>query len=202
MKNVLYLIAGLILVSCHKETNPSKTDLSFKLIWKEPLTKDKAICASLAPVVFENRVVFHKMFVGPDDVLMCKKKSDGSKIWNWADPADIPDGDKVSYFAQKGDEFFVCSQNEMHRLDLLTGKSLWKKDANSVGLYGNPRMALFGNRIFHDRHVENISDSTLLISHDLATGQFQTIFKKRLKDNENYRSSFEFDSVHKFKLRF
>lgn len=190
MKNLFLLFATLIFVSCRKEALPSQTDLSYTLLWKASLTNEKDICGSIAPIVFKDKVVFHRMFVGPSKVLQCKNKSDGSAIWDWDDPADIYDGEKISHLATKGNDLFVNSWNEVYKLDALQGKTVWKSDANLVNLYGHPRFALLGDRLLHQRHPGDDHETSLL-SYNPESGEFDKIFQMFSAVNNGYVSSFE-----------
>jgi len=63
-----------------------------QVVWQTPLGEDSSDYASLTSILFNNKVLFTKMFGGKHKVVNCWDAKTGQHLWSWENPTDIPDG--------------------------------------------------------------------------------------------------------------
>jgi outer membrane protein assembly factor BamB len=194
MKKFSILFCIFILFSCKKEQIPAKTALSFKLLWKEKMTENPVGCSSQEPVILKDKVIFHKMFDGPNDIFTARNKTNGAKIWSWKNLQDVPDGEFAAHYATIDDKFAICSWNQFNIIETNNGQTLWRTDAQSENLSGQPRFALLNRTLFHERYLNQ--EKSTLCRTNINNGAWETIFEKEKSQNQGYISSFESYAIY------
>ncbi len=89
MKITYHILLLFFLFSCHKEslhfptsTSPNRVlyNGTWKVLWQEPLTADTSSGFSIAPVLFQDKVVFSAGFVTDNKLLYMRDQQTGDLI--------------------------------------------------------------------------------------------------------------------------
>lgn len=207
MKMILLALSLSAIISCRKQplpepAGPSSTDTTttkknFQLVWMSPVSPDTNSCISDRPYLVNGDLMAVKFFCGTDDVVQLFDGKTGFRKWSKSDPMEWSDGSSIGATSGWNNIAFVCSWDDIHAFDCLSGSLLWHSDIGIDGSNdGMPRIRVLYDHVYHvHRPAGTDVSSAHLVRASVLGGTWDTLFSDYKQHPNDYSPDFEMPDI-------
>jgi len=204
---MIFFVVGLLSIfSCRKQplegpiqppiVDTSTVKRNFEIVWMSPASSDTSECITDMPCLVNGDIMSVKFFCGTEDIVQMFDGKTGQRKWTKSDPTEWADGSFVSSTDGWNDMSFVCSWDDIHAFDRLSGALLWHSDISSDTTNGMPRIRVLNNHVYHVHRPDGTDvASAHLVRASVTGGSWDTLFSAYKKHTNGYSPSFEMPDI-------
>lgn len=186
--NILLSLLIPMLISCQikdpiPQPDPDDNNGPFEILWQVPLNEDTSECFSMAPAVFNNKVVYSMLFyMDGYELFRGVNAQTGASLWHWMPPYP---GEVTSRLTRSRYENILAISHidNYYGLDMNTGQPNWISRVGNDEITGSHAIRIINDQVY-STHSNKIIDDTVsfLVRASLTTGSWDTVFQTTKKN--------------------
>lgn len=206
---LISLLCLWYIISCQKQplnepieppvVDTTTTKKNFELVWMAPNSPDTNSCISDRPYLVNGDLIAVKFFRGVEDVVQLFDGQTGKRRWAKSDPAEWSDGSSIGSISGWNDIAFVCSWDDIHAFDRLSGNLLWHSDVDANGIDvndGQPRVRVLNDCVYHVHRPDGVEVSSAhLVRSSVMGGAWDTLYSDYKQHPNDYSPNFEMPDI-------